>query len=184
VIIVSVVVILGLSLLNMVINYISMVNAERNLYNYLQQVALDTYVYLEAAYNKTNSYTMYVGLLRITGTPTTYWLLVLNHTQIEQVSVEVYNATTRQYEATTSTTTATDKVYLLSNITGQYIPLAALKGEATVELYKIPYTLAGEPLSINVTVEALSPPKLTLVFLIEVAENYYEVQRLYIDLGG
>lgn len=182
VVLISTVLILGWGLLSMTVNYLSAVRLEQQLYSFISEISSDTHFYIEALSSSESMYTVYVGLLRVSGTPTVYYLFILNQSDnmpVENVGVEILYD--EEYRDANSTMVEADNVYVLSQI-ARYIPLSAETGIRNVTLYIVNFT-GKEPLSIkiDVRVEAVNQqPKLALILLVSYGQKYYEVKRLYI----
>jgi len=185
VVLISVVLILGWGLLSMTVNYLSVVRLEQQLHSFVNEISSDTHFYIEALSSSESVYTVYVGLLRVSGIPTVYYLCVLNQSNnmpVENVAVEILYD--EGYRDANSMMVESDNMYVLSQI-ARYMPLSAETGVRNVTLYIINFT-GQEPLSIkiNVRVEAVDQqPKLTLILLVPYGQKYYEVKRLYVDWG-
>jgi len=178
VVLISIILVLGWSLLGMAVNYLSIVRSEQQLYAFVNRISSDTYFYIEALSSKPK-YTAYVGLLRASNTPTTYYLCILDQASskpIENVDVEVSYG--EDYRDAGSVTVKSDNIYILSQI-ARYTPLSAEVGVCDVTLYKANYTGPDLPLSIKVEV-AGRWSKLVLVLLVPYGQKYYEVKRLYV----
>jgi len=185
VVLISIILVLGWGLLGMTVNYLSIVRSEQQLYTFINMISSDTYFYIEALSSSESTYTAYVGLLRASNTPITYYLCILNQTNskpIENVNVEVSYGET--YQDAESMIVGSDNVYILSQI-ARYTPLSANVGVRDVVLYTVNYTGLDSPLSVKIEVEdGDQQPRLVLVLLIPYGQKYYEVKRLYVEWGG
>jgi len=183
VVLISVILVLGWSLLSMTVNYLSIVRSEQELHTFINVISSDTYFYIEALSSSGSTYTAYAGLLRASGTSTIYYLCILNQTDnepVENVDVEILYG--ESYQDASSMTVESDNVYIVSQI-ARHTPLSAEVEVPDVTLYMINYT-GPEPLSIKIEVEgAGQPPRLVLVLLIPYSQKYYEVNRLYVRWG-
>ena len=184
VVLISIILVLGWGLLGMTINYLSIVRSEQQLYIFIERISSDTHFYIEALSSSESTYTAYVGLLRASGTPTTYYLCILNQTDsepIENIDVEIFYD--RDYRDASSVTVESNNIYVLSQI-ARYTPLSAEAEAPNATLYMVNFT-GLEPLSIKVEVEDIDQqPKLVLVLLVTYSQKYYEVKRLYVGWGG
>jgi len=184
IVLISVILMLGWSLLSMAVNYLSIVRSEQQLYTFTGMISSDTHFYIEALSSSEFTYTAYVGLLRASNTPTTYYLCILNQTNskpVENVDVEVSYG--EDYQDVESVLVESDNVYILSQI-ARYTPLSADAEVHDVVLYKVNYTGLDLPLSIKIEVRGGQQPKLVLVLLVPYGQKYYEVGRLYVEWGG
>ena len=183
---ISIILVLGWGLLGMTISYLSIVRSEQQLYIFVSRISSDTYLYIEALSSRESTYTAYVGLLRASGIPTTYYLCILNQTDsrpIEDENIDVEISYDEGYRDASCVTVESDNIYILSQI-ARYTPLSAEVGVSNVTLYMVNFT-SLEPLSIKVEVEDVDQqPKLMLVLLVPYGQKYYEVKRLYIEWGG
>lgn len=186
VVLISIILVLGWGLLGMTISYLSIVRSEQQLYIFVSRISSDTYLYIEALSSRESTYTAYVGLLRASGIPTTYYLCILNQTDsrpIEDENIDVEISYDEGYRDASCVTVESDNIYILSQI-ARYTPLSAEVGVSNVTLYMVNFT-GLEPLSIKVEVEDVDQqPKLMLVLLVPYGQKYYEVKRLYIEWGG
>lgn len=186
VVLISIILVLGWGLLGMTISYLSIVRSEQQLYIFVSRISSDTYLYIEALSSSESTYTAYVGLLRASGIPTTYYLCILNQTDsrpIEDENIDVEISYDEGYRDASCVTVESDNIYILSQI-ARYTPLSAEVGVSNVTLYMVNFT-SLEPLSIKVEVEDVDQqPKLMLVLLVPYGQKYYEVKRLYIEWGG
>jgi len=186
VVLISIILVLGWGLLGMTVNYLSIVRSEQQLYIFVSRISSDTYLYIEALSSRESTYTAYVGLLRASGIPTTYYLCILNQTDsrpIEDENIDVEISYDEDYRDASCVTVESDNIYILSQI-ARYTPLSAEVGVSNVTLYMVNFT-SLEPLSIKVEVEDVDQqPKLMLVLLVPYGQKYYEVKRLYIEWGG
>jgi len=180
VVLISIILMLGWGLLGMTVNYLSIVRSEQQLYAFVNRISTDTYFYIEALFSKPK-HTAYVGLLRASNIPTTYYLCILNQTNGKPVeNVDVGISYDRGYRDAGSVTVESDNIYILSQM-ARYMPLSAEVKVSDVTLYTINYTGLDLPLSIRIEVEDVDQqPKLVLVLLVPYGQKYYEVKRLYI----
>jgi len=186
VVLISIILVLGWGLLGMTVNYLSIVRSEQQLYTFIERISSDTYFYIEVLSSSESTYIAYVGLLRASGTPTTYYLCILNQTDsrpIEDENIDVKIFYDGGYRDASSVIVESNNIYILSQM-ARYTPLSAGVEVSTVTLYMVNFT-GLEPLSIKVEVKDVDQqPKLVLVLLIPYGQKYYEVKRLYIEWGG
>jgi len=184
-VLISIILVLGWGLLSITIDYLSIVRSEQQLYTFISRVSSDTYFYIEALFSNESTYTVYVGLLRASNTPTTYYLCVIDQLSgkpIENVDVETLDDN-GGYQDADSVDVESNNIYVLSEI-AKYLPLSAKIGVyKVVSLYTIKY-IGLKPISVKVSVEAEdsdSKPRLLLVLLVAYEQKYYEVKRLYVE---
>ncbi len=166
VLLVSAALVLGIALASYASSVLGDANSERVKNDLLQKEASVTIIYDEYDDNDT----VYLGVIRIDGSPGRYYYLVVNGTGGSCSDLSIFGSV-----ASANGVPAYD-VYLL-DVQGGYFPLSALIGQASkVELHTFSVPAGGEPYLLKVTFDPGATCK-CVVFFTRIGDEYYEVGR-------
>jgi len=178
----GVVLVIGVSLASYVNTNLSLLTAENDVRNFIQNEISKTVAYKEL---DTGS-TLWVGILRIDGSKTTYYILVLNvsHCYLSNVGVDDIINPDKISSGTSGVPVGLhfnpNKIYVLDEV-GTYVPLKRFLSSSYtgyVPLAEVVYDGGKIPKLVGVEYGRSAGCLIALVF-ISVNNELYEVGRLY-----
>jgi hypothetical protein len=179
VILVSVVLVMSISFLGYASSLLSQKTAESDLNNFFQKEIANTVIYKEYIRGET----IYLGVVRVDGTETTYYYLAINNTYCSANGV----ISGGDFPQIPGLVVPSSRVYIMTN-DNQYVQLSAftpyMNSITTVNLGFFHHRGGNELLIIDFTnaipnSPPASPNCLVIILFIQVNGNYYEVGRYY-----
>ncbi|MEM0014750.1 MAG: hypothetical protein QXS42_03225 [Zestosphaera sp.] len=188
VVLVSVVLVASVSFLSYASSLLAQRTAESDLNNFLQKEVANTVIYKEGVVKSSatppGTLTVYLGVVRVDSTATTYYYLALNNTYCNMNGV-IGGGDFLQVQGGLSVPSS--RVYILLT-DGQHLPLDTFtpyrSSATTVNLGVLPHRGGNELLMVNFTkTERKSPPAnpncWVVILFVQAGNNYYEVGRYY-----
>lgn len=179
VVLISAALVMSVSFLGYASSLLSEKTSENELNNLLQKEIANTVIYKEYIKNET----VYLGVVRVDGTKTTYYYLAVNNTYCDIRGL----ISGGDFPQALSLAVPSSRVYIMTT-DGQYVQLSMLtpykNSITTVSLGLFHHEGGNELLKINFT-NAIpnSPPTnpncLVIILFVQVNNNYYEVGRYY-----
>jgi len=171
---VGLVIVLGASLASYISSYIANINSEQSLRNAIQREIANTVIYKE--YDDGSN--LWLGLIRVDGTPATYFLLFIN---TSSCNIQQFNSQSiREIGVGIQKFVAPNNVYLLDQ-NGNPIPITIYyKDRYPLTMYQIYIATGGKPMLIGPINYSRVSGCRQIIFFISVNNNYYEVAKVYV----
>lgn len=183
VLLISVVLVLSVSFLSYAASLMSQKTTESELNNFLQTETANIFIYKE---NSVGS-VIYLGVIRIDGTSSTYYYLAVNGTKCYPNGLISSDGYPEGYLSSVWRTSSSS-IYILTS-DGTYVQLSSFPGfkQASIPLHRLDHDGGNVLLKIdltNVGRGAGGGNCLAIIFFTPVNNNYYEVGRYYEVYGG